>query len=314
MVESGIAAKITRSDKYQLSGGKLMFAPRYPRWLEAPGWWDGVFYHDEELGPLFTWTILENGSEAQIEFMERIWRPGHSISVYKTATGLCLKEKRLITLNDRIVSQIFIDGIEHQPRTLDLLAWTRLPYSPDLPRPRNIKASRDGISFQFEREGRRGEFITHWELSADRRADSFAVADAECLGPNPEWSQTPFATAWGGSLANATILNEASRRGAVWFAGHYRIRPSESDLNKRTSSSGEQGAVSLAFGLRLTDAARTATASVGVLREEEISKTARSWESFFAGVPNFTCSEPLWEHLYRYRWYLIRQCLKTGDD
>src|SRR5215213_9342264 len=54
-----------RDDKWALGAGDgALFAPRFPLWLDAPGFWDEVTLHQYELAPLFTVTVLdEQGAE-----------------------------------------------------------------------------------------------------------------------------------------------------------------------------------------------------------------------------------------------------------
>ena len=95
-------SKMRRPDKFQLSGGRLIFAPRYPRWLEWPGYWDEIHYHDENLAPVFTYTILDKeNTVVPLRFLRRSWWPGRSVSFYRAASHLDVKETRLIAPDDR---------------------------------------------------------------------------------------------------------------------------------------------------------------------------------------------------------------------
>jgi hypothetical protein len=314
MERSKFLAGIIRSDKFQLSGGRLMFAPRYPCWLESPGWWDELYWHDEELQPVFGWTILESGRETHLSFQSRKWQPGHCSKVFIHNSHLNVTENQFITPDDRVVSSLSIDTSAGGTRSIDLIVWTRHHYHRDLSRPRGIEASRKGISFLLDRDGRRAPFTTCWEFAADRTADSFAVVDTECLGPNPRWCETPFAVAWTGTLPSEIWLNEKSERGAVWFALHYRLSLDKSGDDQMPKHEIEKHACNIAVGMRIVHPYKSIVAVKHGSGKEMLSRTLEAWTAFFDGVPEFSCSEPLWENLYRYRWYLIRQCLKAGGE
>jgi len=312
MAKDSFLSKMSRHDKFQLAGGRLMFAPCYPRWLERPGWWDEIYYHDEELQPLFAWTLLGKGAEIPLRFRVRQWHPGRCRVVFDYNSNLSVAESKFITADDRAVSKIFIDNLTEESKEFDLIVWTRHHYHPGLPRPLEICASKEGISFLLERQGRRAAFTTRWEFGADMAADSFAVADAECLGPNPSWIETPFATAWNGSLPSEIRTNQTSHQGAVWFALHYHLRLNEFDLEQMRSN--EFGGIksTVALAMRIVAPDRPVVAVEPDSGKAMLADTLASWTEFFNGVPDFKCSEPIWEQLYRYRWYLIRQCTKAG--
>ena len=292
-------ARMERGDKYQLSGGVLIFAPRYPQWLERPGWWDGITWHDEIVGPLFSWTLLEEGKEIALRFAGRRWSPGSSVSTYECTGDLKVNETRFITPDNRAVSMVGIADTSGRQRNIDLVFWSRRLYRPDLSRPADIKADEEGAEFLIDRHGRRSHCVTRWRLASDRSAYSFAVADAECLGPGPEWRQTPFATAWRGALSGEVRINDPSRRGAVWFAHHYKIVLDAESPN---------ASVSFWTAVDHTESPK----SEPLPGKKLLADTLKTWSGFFAGVPEFACDDERWEHLYRYRWYLIRQCLKAG--
>ena len=297
MAGARLIAAMRRRGKFQLSGGSLIFAPRYPAWLGAPGYWDEIHYHDEKLKPVFTWSLLdEGGCEVPLRFRRRRWLPGRSTTRYRRARGLDIREERFITPDNRVVSLVRIANRGEDPASLDLVLWTRRTHQTDRPSERGADAER--IVLECTSRGRRADFSTRWELGADRRADSFAVADAECPAPNPSWELTPFAGGWPGSLPSRVNLGAESGGGALFAALHYRLR----------IAPGGEDEIALSARIAPPAAPPAAAASGAALREA----ASRSWERFFDGVPRFRCSDRLWEHLYRYRWYLLRQNLEAG--
>ena len=51
---------LERTDKHYLGcGDAIIFAPRFPRWLALPGFWDEIDVHQYKLSSLFTVTFLD---------------------------------------------------------------------------------------------------------------------------------------------------------------------------------------------------------------------------------------------------------------
>ena len=51
---------LARDDKWFLgSGDGIIFAPPFPAWLDAPGFWDEGTVYQYQVGPLFTVTWLD---------------------------------------------------------------------------------------------------------------------------------------------------------------------------------------------------------------------------------------------------------------
>ncbi len=52
---------LARDDKWYLgSGDGIIFAPPFPVWLDAPGFWDDGQVFQYAVGPLYTVTILDH--------------------------------------------------------------------------------------------------------------------------------------------------------------------------------------------------------------------------------------------------------------
>lgn len=294
-----MVSALRRSDKYQLSGGKLIYAPRYPRWLESPGFWDEVHYHDEVIRPVFTYSILDkHGIPIPLRFSRRSWWPGRSVSFYRSSPLLNVNETRLISPDDQVVSILSVLNKSAHSREFDLVIWTCQSHKKELPHIENIQGSTEAISFSKIQQGRRSVFSTCWEIGSDRTADSYIVVYGEPTGLNPVWKDTVFATSWSGKLSDEVIFNNSYPWGTVWGAMHFHVRIPAGAIEEIT------------LFARITENSD----AKGAPRKaaDILERNHESWDQFFEGVPDFRCSEPLWERLYRHRWYLIRQNLKSG--
>ncbi len=99
---------LRRSDKYQLGGGEgLLFAPAHPRWLERPGFWDGIQLFQHVIRPAFTIAIVRgDGRELRLDQTARSWTPAELDSTY-IAEDLAVTKER-----NRMAREIH-DGLGH---------------------------------------------------------------------------------------------------------------------------------------------------------------------------------------------------------
>src|SRR5215212_176572 len=75
--ETDVLELLARDDKWYLGTGEAtIFAPQFPQWLDAPGFWDGALLYHYELAPLFTVAALDQrGRELALRSTRRRWTP-----------------------------------------------------------------------------------------------------------------------------------------------------------------------------------------------------------------------------------------------
>jgi len=93
---------LERADKHYLgSGTGMIFAPRFPCWLDWPGFWDEVDIYNYQVAPLFTVTFLRTDSgkpsPLKIRQSERSWSPAELVGHYTENNGTELYEVKLHT-------------------------------------------------------------------------------------------------------------------------------------------------------------------------------------------------------------------------
>src|SRR5439155_1248290 len=65
-----------RDDKWYLGAGDgLIWAPPFPQWVDAPGFWDEAHLFQYVIRPLFTLTFLTDGRAAPVRCVRRRWTP-----------------------------------------------------------------------------------------------------------------------------------------------------------------------------------------------------------------------------------------------
>src|SRR3989442_891000 len=89
---------LARSDKWYLSAGEgLVWAPPFPVWLDAPGFWDEARLFEHALEPLFTVAFVdEAGREIPLRALRRRWTPAALEVPYAAAFGLEMVEARMV--------------------------------------------------------------------------------------------------------------------------------------------------------------------------------------------------------------------------
>jgi hypothetical protein len=140
--------RLSRGDKWYLSAGDgILWAPAFPIWLHAPGFWDEAHVYYHPFAPLFTVALVgEDGREIPLKQLSRAWRPDRLVCRYRAADGQVLIETREALGRGRFSSTWTIEGFDS--------AWTAAPGLSGLhlvaytaqPGPQVVKASRPGAS------------------------------------------------------------------------------------------------------------------------------------------------------------------------
>jgi hypothetical protein len=121
---------LERTDKFYLgSGSGIIFAPRFPRWLEYPGFWDDIDVYHYQLAPLFTVTLLSEREDAPggpvvLKQLSRRWSPAELVCEYKSEDGLHGWEHRSVVPGGWFVSEWSLHNSGSADRTLLAVAWT----------------------------------------------------------------------------------------------------------------------------------------------------------------------------------------------
>ena len=116
-----VLLSLRRTDKHYLgSGGGLIFAPPHPRWLDYPGFWDGVQLFMQVLRPAFTFALLDSdGRELALARDGRVWTPDH-LETTGWAGTVRLTE-RSVVLARRVACEVTLEN----PGTSQILLWYR---------------------------------------------------------------------------------------------------------------------------------------------------------------------------------------------
>jgi hypothetical protein len=285
---------LAREDKWFLGcGDGILFAPLFPVWLDAPGFWDEATIYQYSYAPLFTVTCVdEEGREIAMRALSRRWTPAELTVEYALANDATATEIRTVHPDGIFVSEWRLRGVRGP--VLDLVAWTAQD-SATLERESVRWAG--GLSFTRSLLDRRQVPLrVRAELACLGGANSWLALLSERTASQPRWALTPFGEKWGRDGLPGTVrLEGLSGEGLVYAAVHRRLRV-------------EGEATSATFAMRLAPADATLRAAGRPTDLHGQSATPagashRRWQELFSLAPTFRCSDPYLETYYWYRWY-----------
>src|SRR5687768_3507782 len=118
---------LARDDKWSLGAGDgVLYAPRFPLWLDAPGFWDEATMHQYTVAPLFTVTLLDDaGTELALRAVSRRWTPAALTLEYRLANGVSAIEVRTVQPGGVFASEWRVRSM--RAGRLHLVVWTVQP-------------------------------------------------------------------------------------------------------------------------------------------------------------------------------------------
>ncbi len=298
-----VDAYLSRSDKWYLGGGdRLVWTPRYPEWLEMPGFWDEAHYYHHEISPVFAVTLLdEQGVELPLHASSRRWRPSHLLQSYRSNDGISAAETRAVLPNDALVSELKIRNDAGRDRVVQVVAWTMVANDPNGEqrlRHRSDEApppapSRAIHTWGIERHPE-GEPHAAFEcaLGIHPRPAHTATVQVEEAPFQPRWSLTPFYDAPPG-LSPLSREQLGHERGPIYVALYTSLAIPRGAA--RTAR------VAFSAGPEASEASRAV--QVALECDDLASDSRENWADFFSSVPAFSCSDPHLQKYYWYRWY-----------
>ena len=293
---------LARSDKWYLSAGEgLVWAPPFPAWLDAPGFWDEANLFEYVLSPLFTVAFVDDaGREIPLRALQRRWTPAALEAPYAPVAGLELAEARMVLPGFVLGSEWQITNVGAAPVKLHAIAWATAPG--DEVEPGEVEFSESELSWSRVLKDRKDHTLpVRLQLAMARGTDTWGVIRSERTADHPRFALTPFWDRWdplGGGLKSAAELDGISNSGLVYLAVHRVIEIAPGDTAR------------LAIALRavpdLVESAARVEQPAPRRASSFMAASRASWEGFFDSVPSFRCSDPYFERAWSYRWYGLR--------
>lgn len=314
-----------RADKHYLGAGTgIIFAPRFPRWLDWPGFWDEVDVYNYSIAPLYSVAFLasQHGRLEALKFCQggRRWSPAELVSHYELGGQLRAREHRSVTPGGWLVSEWEIENQSDDEVGLLAAVWSAqetegLDFS-------SVRAYGDSVKWRRKLEDRAGGRIeVEITLTAPVEPVAAAAYLSERSALQPRWELTPFFEKWRRAPVTAMQLDGVSTTGLLYLAAASRL-----DMPPR-------GVRHAAFKARVVPAIARETRPRGASAEhvsahmppapgprfdspvtgaDPGAASRGDWCDFFASLPALSCSDPFIERYWYYRWYGLRLCGHEG--
>lgn len=301
---------LARDDKWFVAGGmSSVYAPPNPVWAEWPAFWDEVHLGRQPLPRLFTVLLLdEHGRHLPLRFRERHWQPDRLRQTY-TAPGLEVVEEKTNLPRDGFAARFTLRLTSGATRQVHLVLWSWQPRLEEGPCVESVDVQEGYLRYRLRlpeetRYNLHPQLDLHVALGADRAPESWTVNPSEPHGPGPEYRFSPLREKFrDGRLPGDLQLDVGVRetRDGPRFAGghlhlavHYPLKVEP----------GEETRIAVGAGLGFTPA--WAAGGLASVKLDAPERSATAWREYFAGVPDFRCSDPYLQKYYWYRWYQLR--------
>lgn len=287
--ERGIIHSLSRSDKWCLGGaGPVLWAPSFPSTVSRPGFWDPGQFYRHQIGPLFTFDLLDlDGEPLELSVTRRRWNPSCLIIEHQSPGGLKLTERRVVLPTGSLVSELRVEC----DREVDLTAaaWTVQPdegllrlMSGVIAMPRRLPALV-------------GHRDTVWlALAMGPGMAQPTIVQAEAGMPLPNWRHCALWETHGAS----DRVPEGS--GGFWHVG-LRLRLVVSP----TTPTIIKAAMTLAGD---PDSASAESGRCVRADSHPVEESLDAWEDYLSQIPRFDCSDDRLRTYFWHRWGSLRLC------
>jgi hypothetical protein len=299
---------LRRDDKWYLGGGgRLLWTPPYPEWLETMGFWDEAHYFQYQLPRAFTITLLdEEGREIPYRFEERTWRPDVLEQSYSTKAGLRLFERKAMHPKDVLLSVLRIDNESKRPRKLKLVAWSVRDHKPSGEEHfvDNVGVEERHLRFRLHTQHRNlPKTDLGCAMGSDRAVSSVGVHYSQGAAMQPRWRYTPFFE----SIDEDGLADQLPDRICGDDGLVYMGMMVELDVPAG-------GEAEVAFGFAAAPDAAKAVENIIQALAEGTDAATRAWEDYYDKLPAFQCSDPFLTKYYYYRWFGLRLFTYPGGE
>jgi hypothetical protein len=285
------------------NGHAAMFAPAFPQYLDAIGFWDECYFADLRVERLFTGLVLDERWRpvALRREGERDWRPDR-LRQTLAGDGLEITEHKLVLPDDVFASLLTLRNTAKHPRIVNLVVWSlqgqRVSRGEErVETVREARLSGEYLTWQWVRAEGGREHLAHFALGADRAPNSHTINVAEGSLPYPDWAISVIPDKVRGDVLAGEHkgMSAYGRDSMLHLALHYRI-----ELKPRAEQT-----IALGAAASLDEPAASAALDRS-LRSDPLEASEKSWRGYFESVPHFECSDAYLTRYYWYRWFGLR--------
>ena len=300
---------LQRHDKWFLSAGEgLIWAPPFPAWLHAPGFWDDAHCFQYPVGPLFTVSFLdEAGRVLDLRAGQQRWTPVALETPYRVAAGaeavaplpLECVEFRMVLPGFVLASEWTVKNEGTEPLTVHAVAWSAAP-GDDVAKGGVRWAGGELAWSRLVHDRRQQERTVELSLAMARGTDSWAAVRSESTANQPHFRLTPFWDRWDPGrpgLGDREALGGIGPSGLVYLGLHREIALAP-DTSARLAV-----ALHVDPGIAVRPPADEAAPFAAKKASTFVAASRAHWDACFAGLPSFRCTDPYFERAWAYRWY-----------
>jgi len=276
-------------------GGYCLYAPRFPRFLDAPGFADEACIANAIVPSVYFLWVLEDGRPLSLNRTKSEMVGGKAVVSFEEPGGLKVVETRFITQDDRFVSELHLHNATKGEREFTVVVWTTTD-------PEGEPVSLEGDSFRI----RRALKADGVDVPADIHYSSPDSKGARCLqgffaeggSDRPDWEETPWFDL--GALPTPRAKRPMEKPSPISpesrvYAGLFR------PVTLRTN-----GKASHRFEANVTFKGK----GVNFRARRPDAKDENGWNAFWDQVPKFKCDDKALERVVKNRFellFLLRQ-------
>lgn len=287
---------LARPDKWYLGAGDgLVWAPPFPRWLDAPGFWDEAHLFQYAVAPGCTVSFVVAGEPLAARCRSRRWTPA-ALTVEHVIGPLRARETRCAP-GGGLTTTWEVRNPARRRLILDVIAWTAV--EGEALAAEDVAMQQGMLRFRrtvVDRQGHRATIRAGLALTPAAHSHAGYRSQGNVGTLHPRFELTPFWDRWvtSGRLRCELHLDGLDPRGVVFLGLQRRFRIAA------------RGSASFAVSLTLALGAGRPPAKP-VPRRADVSRSATDdWRRYFAAVPQFRCSDPYLDRHWWYRWYGLR--------
>ncbi|MFO1076410.1 MAG: trehalase family glycosidase [Planctomycetota bacterium] len=276
-------------------GGYCLYAPRFPRFLDAPGFADEANIGHAITPSVYFLSFLEGGMPFALRCSGMTMHDGVAVLHHEEPGGLKVTERRFVTQDDRFVAELELQNTAKTDREITVVMWTTTD-------PEGEPVSLEGDSFRIRRalKGAASEVPAdiHFSTPDSKGGKCLQAYFAEGGSDRPDFEETPWFDMEGLPTPRAKRPMEKPSpiiAGSRVYAGLFRIV-----ALKAGGKAAHRFEANVTFkGKGMNFRARRPDA------KDEIG-----WNAFWEKVPRFTCDDKKLQRVVKSRFellFLLRQ-------
>ena len=276
-------------------GGYCLYAPRFPRHLDVPGYADEACIANAIVPSVYFLAVLEGTCPLSLRCTKNEMIDGKSVRHFDEPGGLKVVETRFLTQDDRFVSELFLQNATKGEREFTVVLWTTTD-------PEGEPVSLEGDSFRI----RRAIKTTGADVPADILYSNPDSKGARCMqgffaeggSDRPDWEETPWFDL--GQLPTPRAKRPMEKPSPITsesrvYAGLFR------HITLKTN-----GKATHRFEANVTFKGK----GVNFRARRPDAKDENGYHAFWDQVPKFKCDDKALERVVKNRFellYLLRQ-------